>query len=357
MHAGLWLDKFITDARRQQRGNEEQGTAQSQLVEEVANLRVSELYAGFFARWSASLSAQRAETRRATVLSRMVVGLGAESVLETAISLHRTYGVPMIPGSALKGVAAATARQHFGETWRIPDRSQENKIEPQAPSPYEILFGSTATAGYVTFFDALYIPGSIQNDRPLASDVLTVHHREYYGGKSDAPPADWDSPVPVPFLSAGGAYLVALGGPEAWVETALQFLAWGCANSGIGAKTSSGYGRLSLAGVTMPSLDAPRTQEAVPPIAVQQASAQLSTRPIPSVGAVFAGKLIERNERSIAVAVPGHRPEDVLALLDIQTDTPPWKVGDLARVEVVSIEERDTRTILMLRRAPRSKKS
>jgi len=36
--------------------------------------------------------------------SRLIVGLGDESVYETSIRLHRNYGVPYIPGSALKGI-------------------------------------------------------------------------------------------------------------------------------------------------------------------------------------------------------------------------------------------------------------
>lgn len=358
LNAGLWLDKFIVDAKRQQRGNEEQGTAQSRVVDEVANLRVSELYPSFFARWSASLAMRRAETRHATVLGRMVVGLGAESVLETAIALHRTYSVPLIPGSALKGLAAATARQHFGEDWRAPAEPWNGEHQPAGPSSaYELMFGSTTTAGYLTFFDALYIPRSAPEDRPLAADVFTVHHRNYYGGTPPAAPADWDSPVPVPFVSAGGAYLVALAGPPAWVETALQLLGWGCMHSGVGAKTSSGYGRLLLAGVTLPTTQPTEASSAPTQVNTQPVAASRSTRPIPGIGVVFAGKLVERGDKAIVIAVPGHRPEEVLAVLEVLLDTPSWRVGDLARVEVVQVELREQRTILIVRRAPREKKS
>jgi CRISPR-associated protein Cmr6 len=74
-------------------------------------------------------------------------------------------------------------------------------------------------------------------------DVITVHHPEYYRGEN-LPPADWDNPNPVPFLSATGSYLVALHGPESWVEAAFKILQLALAEEGIGAKTSSGYGRM-----------------------------------------------------------------------------------------------------------------
>jgi hypothetical protein len=37
--------------------------------------------------------------------------------------------------------------------------------------------------------------------------------------------------------------------------------------------------------------------------------------------------------------------------------TPGWQVGNLARVEVTGVEERGGRTILSVRRAPKTKKS
>jgi CRISPR-associated protein Cmr6 len=182
----------------------------------------------------------------------MLVGLGEESVLETAIALHHTYGIPYIPGSALKGLAARYANKWLAsETWG------------KGADAYTTVFGAAAEAGYITFFDALYIPGSADGDRPLALDVVAVHHRDYYSGADPAPPADWDSPVPIPLLSATGAYLVALHGAESWVEAAFEILNLAFAEEGVGAKTSSGYGRMSFEpenGATT-AVDADRSQQ------------------------------------------------------------------------------------------------
>jgi CRISPR-associated protein Cmr6 len=222
-NAGLWLDKFI---REQARGDTE---SRRLLVKEVSEIRAPQDYSHWFALWRRALQDYGAECRESEVLGRMVVGLGEESVLETSVALHHTYGVPYIPGSALKGLAASFARQHLGNDWQANSRA------------YVTVFGDTQTAGYITFFDAMPLP----NSAALQADVITVHHENYYQNRN-APPADWDDPNPVPFLSATGKYLIALSGPSEWVRATFDILKHALVHSGIGAKTSSGYGRLKF---------------------------------------------------------------------------------------------------------------
>ena len=244
-HPGLWLDKFLKEQTEQ--GGENTYTAH---FEAATNIPVSPAYRKFYDRWKKMLKTAGARVAKATTLGRLVIGLGAESVLENAITLHRTYGVPVIPGSALKGLAAAYARNRLeDEAWHVKT-DQQGKIVHMGEA-YKTLFGDTASAGYVTFFDALYVPGSATGDKPLALDVVTVHHPDYYQGK-DSPPADWDSPNPVPFVSVRGGvkFLVALDGPDEWVEAAFAILERALAEEGIGAKTNSGYGRMVLERIT-----------------------------------------------------------------------------------------------------------
>jgi len=216
--------------------------------EKATTISVATVYRPFYERWEKSLETTGVKTRKATTQGRLVIGLGAESVLENAITLHRTYGVPVIPGSALKGLAASYARNRLeDEAWHVR-RDKQGKIIYMGEA-YKTLFGDTTSAGYVTFFDALYVPGSAKGDKPLALDVVAVHHPDYYQGK-ESPPADWDSPNPVPFVSVRGGvkFLVALDGPDEWVEAAFQILGLALAEEGIGAKTNSGYGRMVLEG-------------------------------------------------------------------------------------------------------------
>jgi len=77
--------------------------------------------------------------------------------------------------------------------------------------------------------------------------VITVHHPDYYQGANS--PADWDNPTPVPFLSATGDYLIALAGEDGLVQKAFAILGLALREEGVGAKTSSGYGRMEVQGM------------------------------------------------------------------------------------------------------------
>ena len=227
-HAGLWLDKFLKD---------KEDDSKRDLVKRAAeDIQVSDSYKNFHIRWRQALEARGAVCKPAKVLGRLAINLGAEGVLETAIALHHTYGVPYIPGSALKGLAAHYADNHLGETWK------------RGGEAFEVVFGNTKSAGYITFHDALYIPGTGPEmpglaKKPLWPDVITVHHPDYYQGKN-APPADWDSPIPIPFVTAAGSFLIALEGQADWVKAAFEILTLALEREGVGAKTSSGYGRM-----------------------------------------------------------------------------------------------------------------
>ncbi|WP_337845334.1 type III-B CRISPR module RAMP protein Cmr6 [Thermus sp.] len=233
-HPGLWLDKYLESLDREDTG------AKRALVGKVAGIGEPEGYGAFFARWREALQAVGAEVREAETLGRLAVGLGGEGVLETALALHRTYGVPYIPGSALKGLASRYAHLHLeGEAWRR-ELARFQRGEAQAG-----LFGTQEERGAVVFFDALPLPGTWR----LWPDILNPHHPAYYRGE-EAPPADWDSPIPVPFLSVTGTFLLALRpaeeGAGPWVEAAWQILEWALSEEGVGAKTASGYGRMRL---------------------------------------------------------------------------------------------------------------
>ena len=237
-HLGLWLDKYLKSTSKEDK------ESKRMLVKEVSEGPEPPDYPAFFQRYQRALEEMGAQVRKAHTRGRLVVGLGGEGVLETSLTLHRTYGVPYIPGSALKGLASRYAHLYLeGEAWRR-DLAQFRRGEAQ-----EALFGTTDQQGVVVFFDALPLPGEWR----LHGDILNPHHPHYYGGEKE-PPADWDSPVPVPFLSTTGTFLLALGpapgvsleaaGP--WLEAAWTILQWALEEEGIGAKTSSGYGRMQL---------------------------------------------------------------------------------------------------------------
>lgn len=230
VNLGLWLDKFIAGQDDEKKDGEK---FKAQIVNQAAKIKISGDYEKFFNRHLENLAEIETHIFKAIEIdSRMIVGLGGESVWENSISIHRTYGVPFIPGSALKGLAASYARKFL-------------KDFPK--DAYEFIFGSQESAGFITFHDALLIPVK-DNEKVIHADIMTVHHQDYY---SDAgkPPADWDSPNPINFISASGKYLLAMTtveGGESWLEIVVEILSHALRNEGIGAKTSSGYGRASL---------------------------------------------------------------------------------------------------------------
>ncbi len=146
---------------------------------------------------------------------RMVVGLGNPSVYETSITLHHTYGFPYIPGSAIKGVVRNWIIDNFfnldsQERNQVAEKNWGDEKEKKAlqDKGFCQLFGcpegsakktidgkALAFIGDLIFFDAYPI-----RNPSISMDIMTVHYPKYYG-EGTLPPADWQSPVPIPFLT------------------------------------------------------------------------------------------------------------------------------------------------------------
>jgi CRISPR-associated protein Cmr6 len=157
---------------------------------------------------------------------RLVINLGAASVYETSLLFHRNYAVPIIPGSAVKGVT-----HHYAEEY---GKSSEDEIAK--------IFGTQDKKGEVIFFDALPV---IDRDRDfIVLDVMNVHYRDYYQDEKGKTPGDWMNPNPVFFLTVEGIrfrFTVA-SKDEKLAERATELLKEVLLTIGIGAKTSAGYG-------------------------------------------------------------------------------------------------------------------
>lgn len=228
-HPGLVFNRYLQEHDKKGQSITSNESALSSHIAAVADPKInSEAYTHIFNRWHATMTTMPDHVCTTIKIDgRMIIGLGNESITETGITLHHTYGVPYIPGSALKGLTA-----HY--TKRSVDFA-----DTQSQKAREILFGTTDDAGYITFYDALPEPGTFQ----IAEDVLTVHHQKYYNGPGLEPPSDFDSPNPVPFLSVTGTFHVVLAGPQEWRNLAQEFMKEAVKQEGLGAKTSSGYGR------------------------------------------------------------------------------------------------------------------
>jgi CRISPR-associated protein Cmr6 len=166
----------------------------------------------------------------ATLSWRMVIGLGASHPQETSMTLHHIYGIPYIPGSAVKGVT-----RH----WIILSKFNEDEKEAEKDNTFQNIFGTQKEAGKIIFFDAYPV-----DEIKLKLDIMNPHYPDYYS--ENTPPADWQSPVPIKFLTVEKTkfsfHLAAKKDAQNFLNTATTWLKEALENYGIGAKTSLGYG-------------------------------------------------------------------------------------------------------------------
>ncbi|ATB51336.1 type III-B CRISPR module RAMP protein Cmr6 [Corallococcus macrosporus] len=199
-------------------------------------------YSSAYRRWEDSLRQSHAVTFQARAESRLLVGHGHASPTGVGLTLHHTWGVPVVPGSSLKGVLAGYLRAVLGD-----GAAQARRRLFGVPGDA----GARAQAGEVIFHDAQWVPGA---SGFLSRDVLTVHQKAWYGGEAEWP-SDHDAPNPVSFLTVrpGGRFLVALSLAPAREQApdAEALLAWAARRLdealrhwGVGGKTAAGYGRL-----------------------------------------------------------------------------------------------------------------
>jgi len=221
------------------------------------------------------------QTFTAKVDWRMVVGLGAENVHETSMTLHHIYGIPYITGSALKGIARnAAVEELIGENEEpdvmdtlmdLPDisglskekkreeiervgkvrRQDKTEVSPTATTLSRIMagwkefqsaqkiFGRQEQAGKIIFLDA-FPEGKLN----IRLDIMNPHYPDYYG--KGEPPADWQNPNPIAFLVVENTeFIFSLASKkenEDLLTLSEQWLKKGLIEQGIGAKTAVGYG-------------------------------------------------------------------------------------------------------------------
>lgn len=148
--------------------------------------------------------------------ARMMINQSG-SVLNLGVLIHRHYGCPYIPGSALKGAA-----RHYV--------AENGLLEPEK---IERLFGRQDSGGLVAFHEAF--PGDTAWS--MIVDVLTSHH----GSETRNP-----LPIFFPALEKGSLFSFALsplrGCSEEELNLSARFLKEALKLNGIGAKTSAGYG-------------------------------------------------------------------------------------------------------------------
>ena len=172
----------------------------------------------------------------ATVDWRLIIGLGSEHVQETNMMLHHIYGIPYIPGSAVKGVLRHWWLQENEDFLDSKGKIDENKALKN--SDFLAVFGSQEQRGKVQFLDAYPDPEKFH----FATDIMNPHYPDYYGGSK--PPTDHQNPVPINFLTVEKttfrfAFLSKDRSPLDKLKNRFQKA---LELKGVGAKTAVGYG-------------------------------------------------------------------------------------------------------------------
>lgn len=263
-HAGLVLRRFLQVAVQDVAKQHPAARSALYAAARTSASNARAVYEAVYSRWLDGVP--KATSERLDVQGRLIVGLGGDNVLETGLTLHHTYGVPIIPGSALKGLAAHYCDQVWGALDTRFKRAR-SKLDATTGEYHEVLFGTTDDSGHIHFHEAWITPDSLRADGTsgLVLDVMTPHHGDYYSDKTYQagpregeliPPTDFDDPNPVTFLSVAGAFHVAVScdvpgeAGDHWAKLAFDLLKEALREWGIGGKTSSGYGRLGTINVS-----------------------------------------------------------------------------------------------------------
>lgn len=210
-------------------------------------------------------------TFEATLGARMMVNLAGGVVENAGIALDRCFGMPVIPGSAVKGITRVQA------LWEIREAKGEEKLRLLRLAMLLLGYGAhdlrgdfgwaggareaQAIAEEIGAQDfkgcACFLPAYPTTPATLVVDMVNPHYPKYYSGKP-GPATDDESPVPnyFPAVEAGSTFgfaamlnrlpsvpnvtsAVLLAQVKQWLERAVT-------RKGVGAKTAAGYGWFEL---------------------------------------------------------------------------------------------------------------
>ncbi len=190
---------------------------------------------------------------------RLAINLADSLIQNAGICLDRLFGLPFIPGSAVKGVCRHAAleelkasegeeRTKLFEEFRGVFGTADNDFTNGDLRPYrELLEGRAENQrGSISFLPAYPV-----NEARIVVDLTCVHYPDYYrSGRPEDLSKEKPQPNPFPAVEIGAQFAFCLvpNRPAAaanvlpaarrWLESALTV-------RGLGAKTASGYGWFS----------------------------------------------------------------------------------------------------------------
>lgn len=206
---------------------------------------------------------------------KLIIGFGNHSVFEADITLHHTYGIPYIPGSALKGVLRNfIIQEYFMKCSDICKKECSGQYQRNANNDelFIKIFGGKNEKGESLQGRTIFMDSFPDKKVTIEREVMTPHHQEYYEGSEELP-LDKDRTIPINFLAVKGQdvkYIINIGidktinnkiiGKDIITndeilakyenKTIHEFISENLTAAlefhGIGAKTSVGYGYFNI---------------------------------------------------------------------------------------------------------------
>lgn len=264
VNVGLWFTRFYSGFAADWSVADE---GKRDWIKQVVGLSPS----GDAAQIQALLARQRAvctalggQAVKLETQGNLVTGTGLSHPVENGFTFHPLLGMPYLPAAGVKGLLRGWVEvwmNHSGEAAKQALISRWFGTSKGADQNGQTACAAAAeSAGSYVFFDALP-SGPVH----LACDVMTPHMGQWYERGADytsavqatTAPADWHSPVPVPFLVVKSGtdfhFMVAprlTGNPDidrhtcAELPQVLEALKNALEWLGAGAKTAVGYGRM-----------------------------------------------------------------------------------------------------------------
>jgi CRISPR-associated protein Cmr6 len=190
---------------------------------------------------------------------RLAINLADSLIQNAGICLDRLFGLPYLPGSAVKGVCRHAALEEL--------QSAPPSVQPASFDAFRAAFGTADndfTNGDLARYRLLlagrpenkrgnisFLPAYPVNEAKVVVDLTNVHYPEYYRtGRTEDLAKERPQPNAFPVVEVGAqfAFCLVLNRTDAdrallahakrWLETAVTA-------RGLGAKTSAGYGWFS----------------------------------------------------------------------------------------------------------------
>ncbi|MGV3771290.1 MAG: type III-B CRISPR module RAMP protein Cmr6 [Verrucomicrobiales bacterium] len=208
---------------------------------------------------------------------RLAINLSGSLIQNAGISLDRLFGMPFIPGSAVKGSARHAALEEL--------KTASGEKQAELFQHFRMVFGTADNdfeAGDLARFARYLQPGQSPNykggvsflpayplnEARIVVDLTNVHYPEYYqSGRMEDLSKENPRPNPFPVVETGAqfAFCFVANHPELSPEalhSARQWLEAALTIRGLGAKTAAGYGWFLLQPALLEKLEAEEKAEA-----------------------------------------------------------------------------------------------